>query len=485
MHDLSTSRDRQLARDIAGAMAKHGGSTYYVGGCVRDQLLGRAVKDIDIEIHGVPVPELADLLADFGEVTAVGASFGIYNIKGHTLDIAVPRREDAENRGGRDEMADVADPFLGTYEAARRRDLTMNALYEDVLTGEVIDHFGGQADLAAGIIRHVDDATFSQDPLRVLRVAQFAARLDMRVDAGTVALCSRLDVSDLPSERVLEELRKALLKSKHPSTFFAVLREADQLDPWFAEVGALAGVPQNPMWHPEGDVWTHTMGVLDAAASHREQVSDPFAFMLSALCHDLGKATTTTEVGGRTVSYGHEKEGVPLAKSLLERLGVSTQTRAYVLNMVELHMVPNALVVQGARRKAYNHLFDRSVCPRDLLLLARSDNEGCGDGTVDEALYAGLDERLQAFEQMMARPYVQGRDLLAAGMEPGPQMGEVLRHAHKLRLVGMEKDEQLRQCLGFWRGMQREVERASRREAERTACREEGRADHTDTKEDR
>ena len=476
MQDESTSKDRQLARSIAAEVAKRGGSTYYVGGCVRDQLLGRSVKDVDIEIHGVPVPELAELLSAFGEVSAIGASFGIYNIKGHTLDIAVPRREDAESRGGRDEMAEVADPFLGTYEAARRRDLTMNALYEDVLTGEVIDHFCGQADLAAGIIRHVDDTTFAQDPLRVLRVAQFAARLDMRVAANTIALCGQLDVGDLPSERVLEELRKALLKSRRPSTFFAVLREMDQLDPWFAEVGALVGVPQNPMWHPEGDVWVHTMRVLDAAASHREQASDPFAFMLSALCHDLGKATTTTEVDGRIVSYGHEEEGVPLARSLLDRLGVSTQTRTYALNMVTLHMIPNALIAQGARRKAYNHLFDRSICPRDLLLLARCDNEGSGDGTLDETLCMELDERLQAFEQMMARPYVQGRDLLEAGMEPGPQMGEVLRHAHKLRLVGMSKEDQLRQCLGFWRGMQREAERAARREAQRT--------NRTDTKED-
>ncbi len=448
--------DESLARAIAKEVSRRGGSTYYVGGFVRDQILGRHSKDVDIEIFGIPVDDLMELLAGFGEVTAVGASFGIFNLKGHTLDIAVPRRAGVDHRGGKNELAEVADPSLGTREAALRRDLTMNALYQDVLTGEVVDLVGGRADMAAGVIRHVDDRTFAEDPLRVMRVAQFAARFDMRVDASTIELCARLDLGDLPSERVQEELRKALLKAERPSTFFEVLRDMRQLDPWFAEVRALLGVPQNPVYHPEGDVWAHTMLVLDAAASLRDEASDSYAFMLSALCHDLGKAVTTEDLGGRTVSYGHEKASLPLAEALLDRLGTSGPVRAYVLNMVMLHMAPNALVAQGARRKAYNHLFDQSVCPRDLLLLARADDLGRGldrDRTDDDAELQG---RLLDFEELMARPFVQGRDLVAQGMEPGPMMGEVLSHAHKLRLAGLSKDDQLRQSLGFWRGLLRE-----------------------------
>ena len=452
--DKHACRDEDLARAIARAVAERGGRTYYVGGCVRDQILSRPNKDVDIEVHGIPVADLEALLADFGELTAVGTSFGVYNLKGHALDICVPRREDA-SRGGKSEIALVADPFVGTRRAARRRDLTMNALYQDVLTGEMIDHFGGQADLAAGVIRHVDDETFAQDPLRVLRVAQFAARFDMRVAPKTQELCARLDLGDLPSERVLEELRKALIKAERPSTFFEALRAMHQLAPWFAEVKALIGVPQNPVWHPEGDAWVHTMLVVDAAAGLRDQASDPFAFMLAALCHDLGKAVMTREHEGKIISHGHEKAGVPLAAALLGRLGAGTKVRAYVLNMVELHMAPHALVAQHAGRKAYYHLFDRSVCPADLLLLARADDLGSGGGAGKEAAQQELQDRLADFEELMARPYVQGRDLLAVGMEPGPALGEVLAYAHKLRLAGLSKEDQLRQCQGYWRRMRR------------------------------
>lgn len=458
MDDTRALTDEELAREIARAVASEGGSTYLVGGCVRDQVLGRPSKDIDIEVHGVDVARLEQILARFGTVSTVGASFSIFNLSGHGLDIAVPRRTDAP-RGGKAELAEVADPFVGTYQAALRRDLTMNALYQDVLTGEVIDHFGGLEDLEAGVIRHVDDTSFAQDPLRVLRVAQFAARFGMTVAPETRDLCARLDISSLPSERVLEELHKALLKASRPSVFFEELRAMGQLGDWFGEVEALAGVPQNPVWHPEGDVWTHTMMVVDAAAGMRDRAEQPFPFMLSALCHDLGKAVTTQEVDGRLVSYGHEVAGVPLADTLLRRLGASNSARSYVLNMVELHMVPNALLAQRAKQKAFNRHFDRAVSPRDLLLLSHADSLGCGSWEGGTQALDELERHLDSFEELMARPFVQGRDLLGLGMEPGPQLGEVLAYAHKMRLAGLSKEDQLRQCEGYWHGLQREAER--------------------------
>lgn len=447
--------DVELAQAIAREVASRGGRTYYVGGYVRDRVLGRPSKDVDIEVHGIAVPELEGLLGQLGSLEAFGASFGIYNLHGHTLDIAVPRRADAAGRGSGDQIASYADPFVGTYQAALRRDFTMNALYEDVLTGEVIDHFGGLADLRQGVIRHVNDVTFAEDPLRVLRAAQFAARFGMRVADETVALCSTLDLSGLPSERVLVELEKALTKAAKPSTFFRELRQMGQLEPWFHEVAALVGVPQNPQWHPEGDVWEHTMRVVDAAAGMRDEAEHPFELVLSALCHDLGKATTTELRDGRIVSYGHETAGVPLARALLSRLGASDRTRSYVLNMVELHMLPNANVAQHAKPKTYNKLFDRSCCPHDLLLLAHADALGCGVGPSGDKAAGELQVRLRDFEDLMARPYVQGRDLLEAGVTPGPELGEALRYAHKVRLSGRDKEEQLRQALGYWRSLQR------------------------------
>lgn len=444
--------DVALAERLAGKVAACGGRVYYVGGFVRDRLLGRENKDVDVEVHGISLDCLEGILAELGTLEVLGASFGIYNLHGHKLDICVPRRADTGSRGGRGEFRELSDPFVGVRQAALRRDLTINALYEDVLTGEVVDFFGGREDLERGVIRHVDDETFVQDPLRVLRVAQFAARLSMRVDPATTELCSHVNLDDLPAERVEEELRKALLKAPRPSVFFGELRAMGQLEPWFAEVAALIDVPQNPVYHPEGDVYNHTMLVIDAAAELRDQASDAYSFMLAALCHDLGKPQVTCERDGRIISYGHEKVGVDVARAFLARVVGSAKVRDYVLNMVELHMKPNSNVAQGAGRKSYNRLFDQSCCPRDLLLLATSDDRGSG-GQVTPGVHERLLEALAVYEELMARPYVQGRDLIEAGVEPGPVMGEVLRYAHKLRLAGLSKENQLRQCLGVYRSL--------------------------------
>lgn len=444
--------DVELAERLAGEVAACGGRVYYVGGFVRDRLLGRENKDVDVEVHDISLDCLEGILAELGTLEVLGASFGIYNLHGHKLDICVPRRADTGSRGGRGEFRELSDPFVGVRKAALRRDLTINALYEDVLTGEVVDFFGGREDLERGVIRHVDDETFVQDPLRVLRVAQFAARLSMRVDPATTELCSHVNLDHLPAERVEEELRKALLKAPRPSVFFDELRAMGQLEPWFAEVAALIDVPQNPTYHPEGDVYNHTMLVIDAAAELRDQASDAYSLMLAALCHDIGKPQVTCERDGRIISYGHEKVGVDVARAFLTRVVGSARVRDYVLNMVELHMKPNSNVAQGAGRKSFNRLFDQSCCPRDLLLLATSDDKGSG-GQVTPGVHERLLEALGAYEELMARPHVQGRDLIEAGVEPGPVMGEVLRYAHKLRLAGLSKENQLRQCLGVYRAL--------------------------------
>jgi tRNA nucleotidyltransferase (CCA-adding enzyme) len=182
----------------------------------------------------------------------------------------MPRREKATGRGHRDFEIEV-DPFIGTYKAARRRDFTINALMQDVLTGEVVDHFGGMDDLRAGIIRHIDPETFIEDPLRVLRGAQFAARFGFRIAPETVELCKGIDLSALSRERIEEELKKALLKSDKPSVFFEEMRRMEQLDVWFPELGQTIGLEQDPVFHPEGDVWVHTMEVIDRAAAVRDK----------------------------------------------------------------------------------------------------------------------------------------------------------------------------------------------------------------------
>lgn len=443
-------KDLYIAENIAKDACKLGGRAYFVGGYVRDALLGIENKDIDIEIHGVSPFELEKILDKFGERISIGESFGIYSLKGHNIDIAMPRRERATGKGHRDfEM--LVDPFLGTRGAAKRRDFTVNAMMQDVLTGEIIDEFGGKEDLRNKLLRHVDRETFAEDELRVLRGAQFAARFGFSVADETVQLCRSIPLSHLSRERVEAELKKALLKAQRPSVFFEVLREMDKLLEWFPELSALIGVEQPPRHHAEGDVWNHTMMVLDEAARLRDKTSNPFAFMMTALCHDFGKAVCTKRIKGEIHAYGHETEGLPIIKNFLDRITNENAVIKYVLNLAELHMRPNVLAGQRSSVKATNKMFDASICPKDLIFIAMADHLGrisLGESTSnDEFLF----ERLDIFNKTMEKPYVQGRDLIEAGLAPGENFGKLLDYAHKLRVSGVEKTEALKATLAFSR----------------------------------
>ena len=444
-----------MARSIAEAVAAAGGRAYFVGGLVRDHILGRENKDVDLEIHGITPEQLVQVLSPLGQVIKNGVSFGVFGLRSYEIDIAMPRKEAADGRGNRD-FEDSVDPFLGCEKAARRRDFTMNALMEDVLTGEVLDYFGGRADLQAGVIRHVDPVTFREDPLRVLRAAQFAARFGFSVAEETEALAASLDLTGLAPERVLAEVNKALMKSPRPSVFFEELRRMHQLSPWFGEAEALIGVPQSPVHHPEGDAWIHTMMVLDAAAALRSRAEYPEGFLFSALAHDFGKAVSTTEEGGRIRALGHEKTGVDLARRFLRRLSKENRLERYVLNMVALHMKPNMEAAAKATVKATMHMLDQSVCPADLLLLAKADHLGKGDPEPYEETEAFLQERLSLYRERMSLPYVQGRDLIRAGVRPGLDFTATLAYAHKLRLAGVPKDHALAQSLAYLRKLRSE-----------------------------
>ncbi len=465
---MTENKNILMAQRIAAEVRKAGGRTYFVGGFVRDLLMGRENKDIDIEVHEIPVSALEAILDGLGERLTMGASFGVMGLRHYDLDIAMPRSEVATGRGHKD-FAVFVDPFLGAEKAARRRDFTVNAMMQDVLTGEVLDFFGGREDLARKRIRHVDDLTFTEDPLRVFRAAQFAARFGFTVAEETTALSAGMDGTALAGERVMGELEKALLKASTPSVFFEELKKMRQLSCWFPELEALSGVPQPPVHHPEGDVWTHTMQVLDEAAALREEAREPLWFMLAALCHDFGKAAATEEINGALHAYGHERLGLPLARRFLGRITSEVKLTKYVLNMTELHMQPNNKAREASHDKAFMTLFDQSVCPEDLLLLAKADHMGrLGPGMRREpaaAAYAETEHRLREmlalYQDRMNRPYVMGRDLIAAGMQPGPLISEALAYAHKLRLAGVSKEEQLRQTLGVYakNGAERKVTR--------------------------
>ena len=438
--------DAELSQRIAVAVNAVGGVAYYVGGCVRDRLMGRTVKDIDIEVHRVPPQTLYEILSRFGTVTENGKSFGIYGIKGHAVDIAIPRREHTFGAGHRDVIID-SDPYIGVYAACKRRDITMNAIMQNVLTGELTDCFGGTEDIKNGVIRHISDA-FPEDPLRVYRVAQFAARFGFSVDERTLSLCSGVDLSALPRERVFEETKKALLQSDRPSAYFEVLKKIGKLGDSFELIGRLIGVPQDPAFHPEGDVWNHTMAVLDAAASMRARANEPLPFMLSALLHDVGKPYTTEADGdGRIHSYGHDDVGTEYAEKALKKLTDDKTIIKYVTDMVRRHMVVYHTIAGGSAVKKINRIFYDSVCPDDLCLLALCDRAGCGRETekAGDALFSAL----STFREYMSRPYVTGNDLIAAGCKEGTELGERLNYAVKLRLAGIDKVTALKQCLSI------------------------------------
>ena len=452
----------EMAYRIAAAVQETGGRTYFVGGCVRDWMLGLENKDIDIEVQGVSVQELERILDTLGERQTMGVSFGIMKLRHYDLDIAMPRSEMATGRGHKDFEVFV-DPFIGEEKAAVRRDFTMNALMQDVLTGEVLDFFGGKEDILHRRIHYVNERTFAEDPLRVLRAAQFAARFGFEVSEETIALSSGMDLTALSGERIFLELEKALLKAPKPSVFFEVLRKMNQLSVWFPEIEYLIGIPQNSQFHPEGDVWNHTMQVLNEAAGIKTEASNPLWFMLSALSHDFGKSVSLTEEGGVYHAYNHEKKGLPLVRHFLRRITKEKNLMNYVLNMTQLHMEPNQKASSGAHDKAFMKTFDRSVNPRDLILLAKADYLGRIREEMDREVlvleYAEieskLNEMLHEYEDRMSRPYLMGKDLVEAGIAPGPVFTYALKYAHKLRLAGVSKEEQLTQTLGMVRRQNR------------------------------
>jgi len=452
----------QIELKIAELVKAAGGRVFYVGGFVRDKILGIENKDIDIEVHGISPEKLLDILSSLGHARMFGESFGVYSLDGYDIDIAMPRKEHATGRGHRDFEVSV-DPFIGVINAARRRDFTVNALMEDVLTGEIIDSFGGISDLNNKILRHVDNESFSEDPLRVLRGAQFASRFQFAIHPSTLALCKSIDISTLSKERIEGELKKALLKGTKPSIFFNSLKEMGQLHTWFPELEKLIGLKQDKIYHPEGDVWTHTMEVIDRGAGYRDKVSNPYAFMLLCLTHDLGKIITTETIGERIHAYEHETKGLPIIEEFLHRITNEKEVISYVKNMVPLHMKPNMVAYSKSAVKTTNKMFDDAVSAKDLIYFSMSDKpvmSGADPFTGDSAF---LFERLKKYEDTMAKPFVNGQDLINAGLTPSEYFSEALSYAHKLRLAGIDKDNALKQTLSYARkGIKNELNKEQR-----------------------
>lgn len=428
-------------REISHALQAAGGRALIVGGIVRDHLLGLSSKDYDLEVYGLPLDRLEAVLGTFGEVIAIGRAFGVLRIKGVEADFSIPRRDSKTGRGHRGFLVEL-DPTLEFAEAARRRDLTINSIGYDPLTGEILDPHGGRKDLEQGVLRATDPERFAEDSLRALRVAQFAARFEMEPDQELHRICAGLDLSDLAGERIFEELKKLLLKGRRPSVGFEFLRTTGLLR-FFPELETMVGVPQDPVWHPEGTVWEHTMMVVDEAADLRIGDADlDLALMWGAVLHDVGKPPTTFEEEGRIRSPGHEAEGVPLTEDLLGRLRAPKALVQRVSALVRHHLAPAHLPSGGAGPKAYRRLARRlakaDVDHHLLFRLARADHFGrttedalAREFPDGEAFFAKMEDLSQT--ETPAKDVVLGRHLIARGMKPGPDFGPILAACRDLQ----------------------------------------------------
>ena len=443
---LSTT---QKVLDLAVAVRDAGGRALLVGGCVRDALMGVAPKDWDLEIYGVAPERLRELLDRFGSVNVVGEAFTVYKL-GLDLDVSLPRRERKAGRGHRGFVIE-GDPSMSFAEASRRRDFTINAILQDPLTDEIIDPFDGRRDLEQGVLRAVSADTFGEDSLRVLRAAQFAARFEFRVAPETVELCRAIDLSDLPAERIWGELEKLLLRARQPSIGLGWLRALGVLEKLFPEINAMIDVPQDPEWHPEGDVFVHTRLTLDRARELIDELGYPrqVTVMLAALAHDFGKPATTEFIDGRLRSRGHEAAGVAPAESFLTRINIHTidgyDVRKQVISLVREHLKPGEFfkkrdeVGEGAFRRLARR------CEPDLLYrVAKADSLGRNAPWVPREKWYDAEAqewfiqraRELDVEQRPPEPLLLGRHLLALGVEPGPAVGELTRAVYEMQLDG-------------------------------------------------
>jgi tRNA nucleotidyltransferase (CCA-adding enzyme) len=430
-----------LAGAVAHAARARGGRALVVGGYVRDRLLGRAAKDLDLEVFGVPGDELPAMLATLGRVEPVGRAFPVFKLG--PIDVALPRRESKAGRGHTAFHVE-GDAEMSIEDAARRRDFTINAISWDPLTSEYLDPFDGRADLAARRLRVVDPHTFADDSLRVLRAVQFAARFECTLDDEARAICRAMRLDDLPAERLWGEVEKLLLVAARPAIGFALARELGVIEQLLPEMVPLYECPQDPEWHPEGDVWTHTLMVIDEARRRNGDLDRPrlATVMLGAVCHDLGKPATTAVIDGRWRSPGHEAAGVAPASRVLDRFNVQTidgfDVRRQVLGIVAEHLRPSAF--HKARETVGDGAFRRLAARVDLELLVRFARADCHGrtGTFDCSAMDWFLERARALgvEHEAPKPILMGRHLLELGLAPGPRMGAILKAVYERQLDG-------------------------------------------------
>ena len=441
-------------RRVLGAVEYAGGHPYLVGGCVRDALLspGSAPKDVDLEVYGLDLDDIAFELARFGYVDEVGQAFGVLKMRldGEDFDIALPRREVKTGAGHRG-FDVVPDPFASPVDATGRRDFTINALMFDPTTQELIDCWGGLADLRAGVLRHTTEA-FAEDPLRVLRGVQFAARFGFDMDPATVEMCQALkgEYPTLAKERVWAEWHKLAAKGVSPSNGLTVLAQTGW-DEHYPQLAVLHGVRQDPRWHPEGDVYVHSGLAADKACSVADAAGltgdDRAVVVFASMLHDVGKHSHTRvkvwDDGDVEISSaGHAAAGVEPARAFLRSIDTPKHIRDRVLPLVREHMAatgnddPSASAVRRLARRLHPSTM------REWAMVVAADKGGRGPGS-----HPGGTDRWMTLaselgtERAPVRAILRGEHLMAAGMTPGPAFAPIMRDAQAAQDDGEFTDE--------------------------------------------
>ena len=469
-----------LLEQIAKKLQQENARAVLVGGAVRDMIMGYAVKDYDVEVYGLAsILELEKILSAFGSVNLVGRSFGVLKLvhEEEEYDFSFPRLEKKTGKGHRG-FDVVTDGKMDFEEASRRRDFTINAMGYDIESGAFLDPFNGRRDMELKQLRHIDDSSFVEDPLRVYRAVQFSARFGYRLADETEKLCREMVergmLEELPKERVYIEMKKLLLKADRPSVGFELMRRLGITERCFPELHALIDVPQDPEWHPEGDVWVHTMMSIDAMerlirdesafsvqCSALREEKQKLKLLFAVLCHDFGKPLTTTiesengeviawdpsthltlnaERFARIRAIGHENTGIEETRRFLYRLTDEHDFIESILPLIEHHLKPLQFYKQGAKAGAIRRLATK-VNIEELVLVAKADFLGRTTEEAKSAVFEAGEWLLEKAKTLKVEKkplecLVRGKDLIALGLKPSPEFKTILNEVYELQMEG-------------------------------------------------
>lgn len=473
---------------FAQNIKKEGGQALLVGGGTRDFFFGKISKDFDIEVYGLPSIIIKEIAEKISSISEVGKSFGILkmtNEEGIDIDISLPRTDSKIHKGHRGFRVNI-DPFMSIKIASKRRDFTINTIATDPLTGEVYDPYNGIQDIQNKILRITDKDSFQEDPLRILRAMQFIGRFELEIESKSALIIHNMihSLQELPKERIFIEWKKLLLQSQKPSIGLEAAKKLGILETLNPEFTALEKTEQSTEWHAEGNVWIHTLMVVDQAAKivKRENLSEnqSMIILMACLCHDLGKPIVTKRINGKITSRGHEEAGEIPTKKFLNSIGIDKMSKKIIISLVLKHLQPillytaerknNKSIKNGAIRRLAQKIYPATL--KELILVSEADQRGRGN-TEEQKIYnapsyifhAGewLSKRSKNLEIFQNKPknYITGKEWITFGYTAGPQLGKLITLSNTLRDTKEYSKEDIFQALKLSNTSEKAIETLS------------------------